>query len=726
VAYFAACVQISSAIAVPAPRIGLTLDVLDQPSRQEPSVREGQKSFRNRLRLARSVTAGSIIVVLAAAIGEWSTGLSATYFDDDRWEHAIYTVVDRQIDSDALAGSAPVSPDKPFTVRWFGSFNARRSGWYAFTLTAQGTAGLVLERASSTGASVFSVVTDAVDLNEGPHAIAVFYRHTSGRYGIDLRVATDGGAWATVPSEDLAPGTRSAFAFRTIRILVVLAQVVVLGWAAIGGWWLLRRVSWPVGAALLAVTLLLVAGLVTDSPSWLRGPYPGQWQWVHRSGDNIGRIGPAAVGALGVVLAVAFLSATTAGRNERARARLGLTFAMAAGLMLQLGVLHLGQGGAIASAAASTRDDIVTGYFDVAAKPLSTPELLDKYAAMLPTLPVHPRAHPPGPVLYYRAIMEGFDAVPRAATTTIAALARVRVPIERFAGGSQRYSQPVLQASAVVGGLGTLMLNALTCCSIAGVARAAGANARDAARAGALWMVVPAVLFFLPSIDVLTTLLTTTSCLGGFLALTATGDAESNGWAIAAGGFAGTALFCSIGAAPMLAAAAILIALGARGPHVGWRRVTRALLLAAVSLVSVFAVPIALGFDPLETAQRAVALHRDHYLQFDRSLWLRFNLLDFSVFLGWPLTAWLGLLAWRGRNTRKTGLLFALAAILIAIDLSDITRSETGRLWMPLMPLALATTGVAASSDEATSGEWTLVATLLAITSMALVLYWAP
>src|SRR5262249_17410028 len=160
----------------------------------------------------------------------------------------------------------------------------------------------------------------------------------------------------------------------------------------------------------------------------------------------------------------------TGSRNERTCARLGLTFAIAGGLMLQLGVLHLGQGGAIASAAALTRGDLVTGYFDVAAKPLSTHVLLDEYAAMLPSLPVHPRAPPPGPVLYYRAIMEGVVVFPRAATTLISALARVRVPIERFAGGSQRYSESVLQASAVVGGLGTLMLNALTCCSIAGVA----------------------------------------------------------------------------------------------------------------------------------------------------------------------------------------------------------------------------------------------------------------
>ena len=65
-----------------------------------------------------------------------------------------------------------------------------------------------------------------------------------------------------------------------------------------------------------------------------------------------------------------------------------------------------------------------------------------------------------------------------------------------------------------------------------------------------------------------------------------------------------------------------------------------------------------------------------------------------------------------------------MAGVIAAIDLADVTRSEVGRLWMPMMPLTLAAIGVAASSEKTESGEWLLTASLLAITSLVLVLYW--
>jgi hypothetical protein len=66
----------------------------------------------------------------------------------------------------------------------------------------------------------------------------------------------------------------------------------------------------------------------------------------------------------------------------------------------------------------------------------------------------------------------------------------------------------------------------------------------------------------------------------------------------------------------------------------------------------------------------------------------------------------------------------AMTGVIAAIDLADVTRSEVGRLWMPMMPLTLAAIGVAASSEKTESGEWLLTTSLLAITSLVLVLYW--
>src|SRR5262249_49397979 len=156
---------------------------------------------------------------------------------------------------------------------------------------------------------------------------------------------------------------------------------------------------------------------------------------------------------------------------------------------------------------ARTRDDIATGYFDVAARPLETTTLLDEYANMLVTLPVHPRAHPPGPVLYYRSIIAAFDMFPAASRSLTSALERLPGPIKRFDGGRARYGPRLLQAAAVVGGLGTVVLSVLTCWAIAGIARASGADVLSAARAGALWALMPAALFFAPSVDAITTFL---------------------------------------------------------------------------------------------------------------------------------------------------------------------------------------------------------------------------
>src|SRR5262245_25791302 len=143
---------------------GLTLKPSNAPKEARGAMSEGQKPFWDRRGVARAAAAASIIIVLSAAVAKRTTGLSATYFTDDRWEHAAYTVIDRQVSTDALTGNAPVSPDQPFSVRWFGYFNAVRNGTYAFAITASGDAGMSIDQPGPAGGRVFAVVTDAVDL----------------------------------------------------------------------------------------------------------------------------------------------------------------------------------------------------------------------------------------------------------------------------------------------------------------------------------------------------------------------------------------------------------------------------------------------------------------------------------------------------------------------------------------------------------------------------------
>jgi len=152
----------------------------------------------NRRHLTLCGAAVSLAIVVAWAVAESSSGLRAVYFTDDRWEHAAYALVDHQINTDALTADAPVSPDQPFSVRWFGWFDARQRGTYVFALDPRGTADMAIEQPTAAGTRVFSVITDAVQLDEGRYPISISYSHARGRYGIDLRMSVSGGPWRSV------------------------------------------------------------------------------------------------------------------------------------------------------------------------------------------------------------------------------------------------------------------------------------------------------------------------------------------------------------------------------------------------------------------------------------------------------------------------------------------------------------------------------------------------
>ncbi len=132
------------------------------------------------------------------------------------------------------------------------------------------------------------------------------------------------------------------------------------------------------------------------------------------------------------------------------------------------------------------------------------------------------------------------------------------------------------------------------------------------------------------------------------------------------------------------------------------------------------------------TASGIMQIHRDHYTApRDRNLWLRFNLLDFSIFVGWPVLAWVGALSMRraaldtaDRARESLQLLVVVGAVILAIDLADLTRAEVGRVWMPLMPMVFAGLGVAASQRGASRAEWLLCASMLVVLSMTIAVFW--
>ena len=245
-------------------------------------------------------------------------------------------------------------------------------------------------------------------------------------------------------------------------------------------------------------------------------------------------------------------------------------------------------------------------------------------------------------------------------------------------------------------------------------------------------------------------LFVTSACAMGCIATASASETRRVGAALGAGVLAALALLCSVAALPMIAAA-MAVAVALTPPlHASWRRWVRSALIAGLSVAIVIAVPIAYGYDLIATTVKALAMSHFGY-QVHRSywVWLRFNLVDYAIFLGVPLVAlglgraadWLVYRRTDGQTSYQTRLVWIVAGFVAALDLAGESRGEVGRQWMPLMPFAIVALTpfspsvpsqcgaayplVASQRNRAFAGQL-LLGSLLAIVCIALRLYWNP
>jgi hypothetical protein len=424
-------------------------------------------------------------------------------------------------------------------------------------------------------------------------------------------------------------------------------------------------------AAALVVALLVASDLMPP----LRGPapYPPEWRWELRAGmpDAARYLWPVAAAA-----ALVGLAAATGG--ARVRARTVLAAAVPLGALFALALLDLEPGGARATLVSRVVSRTDTSYYTVAVSEdgRDARRFLDRHAELLVAMrhgAKHAATHPPGPVLYYRAWI---------------ALCGPR-------------------AGAFLGGLGVLVLCALACVPIAALLRALGLAPLDAARAAALWPLVPGAALMSPQFDQAIALPVAGAVALLARATLAEGRARA-AFALAAGVAGFTASFFSYGAVAYVAIGALAV-LAAAGRVRPW---ARAAAIALGSAAACLALTVALGHEPLAAARTALAFHREAYTA-PRSyaLWLAWNPLDLALFLGAPLAA-IGAARLAARPADAAARFrLAIALGVVALLLSGSVRGELGRIGVPLMALLLP----AATGDRPlTARDAALLAALLA------------
>jgi hypothetical protein len=443
----------------------------------------------------------------------------------------------------------------------------------------------------------------------------------------------------------------------------------------------------------VAVSILVLAAIRFDLVPWLRGPapYPPEWQWRFRP-HALTRALPALPVAAALVGLLLWSGSAAARRSPRRAAILLLTASLGLGFLFPLALLESEDGGAVAHLVSRTASPAYLSYHAVACSPVAAdPALfLRRYASLLPALPMHAATHPPGPVLFYRGLIELLSRSPALAAPLMARVERACAGAERGCSGAAMALSPVERAAAL---LGALLAHAAAVAALVPLAWLAFQLTRDrlaAARVAALWTLVPGAALFLPALDPALALPVLGALFALRLALAAEGSGARFGGAALCGAATAAAGFLSYGAL-------VQIALGAAGivaslpPHAFVARLfVHAGAVAGSAFLALSAIPLAWGYDPIEAARTAVAIHRDTYTaQRSYALWLAFGPLDFALFLGVPLAV---LLAARRRTpltSPPTRLAIGFVAALAVLTLTGAVRGEVGRLLVPWMPLGL-------------------------------------
>jgi len=432
---------------------------------------------------------------------------------------------------------------------------------------------------------------------------------------------------------------------------------------------------------LAAATLLVLVAARRDTWPGLRGPapYPPEWQWGYEPKPAPPlRIAPV-IGLAGVLLGLAAMAPRgAAGRGMRT---VFLAGCAVAGGGLQLALLGLEPAGTMTELEQRTTSGSFTSYFKVAAGVEDTADFLSRHDELLPRFrhgALHAATHPPGPILYYTALLRLAARAPGAA----AAL-----------GGPAR-------AAAISGAALLGLIGALTCFPVSALARGQGAPPTTAVRAGVLWTLVPGLCLMVPELDQAMALPVAAAAALAGSALTPEG--ERPGLVARAAGvglLTGAAVFFSYGAPLLIALGVAAAGAASLGTTAGRRRAALFGAVAfAVALVG-FLFPVLFGHDPLASARAALAIHREQFTA-HRSypLWLVFDLVDLTLFLGVPVLLF-------GLSRPRTPFRIAAAGGVILLVASGLIRGEMGRILLPLMPVLLVACVVSPPGLDAPEGE---------------------
>lgn len=426
------------------------------------------------------------------------------------------------------------------------------------------------------------------------------------------------------------------------------------------------------------ISLFFLLALVFDLSPYLRGPapYPPEWRWPYLYVNTLAKLW------LPLLLTIFLLFLTHITENMKLKKiiknekRIIAAFILAF-FFFQMSFIYYDRGG-LRAFFFKVAHPGMNGYFTTS---LTIPDLrtfLKEYPNRVKKYPQHAHGHPPGVTLYFYAI-----------NNTIARFPQLKVLVNSVK--PKRDDMQILWSSlkwnekigAIISGyiLAFLSLLALPFIYIVGKSIY---GIKVGMRAMILYGFIPSVSLFIPLPDALFAIFSILS----FLFLSKGIKENKLRPLLIAGIILSIGIFFSLSLLPVLLLFICYIIFTQK--KLVERNTTAKLFLFSVGILIPFFSLFLLDYDSLAAAQTIIknGTYGSTYL-----LWLFYSPYDFFMFAGIPLFIFfllqikqsLFLIYTRVRkNIDKLFISFLL--VLLAVNITGASRTETGRIWLPFIP----------------------------------------
>lgn len=433
-----------------------------------------------------------------------------------------------------------------------------------------------------------------------------------------------------------------------------------------------------------SISLVFLLMVTFDIIPLLRGPapYPPEWRWGYYFVNTLNKVwAPLIVGLC--LLLFAFFIETKNEKYIKNKEIVLMSLLIILSFLFQISVLHWGRSG-VGVLLQRTIDPQSSGYFTISTKINNLSTFLSNYGSNVLSYPGHVRGHPPGMIILYWLINRIFLLFPYLNSFT---------DNLSFGNNHVRLLWSVLPAyqktGAILSGAIITFISNLVIIPIYFFVKYL-TNIKTAERASILYVVVPSFVLFIPMVDIIIPIF---SVLTIFLFIKSQKEKKLI-YSIISGLIFSLGLFFSLSIFPLLLFIFFILSfqfLYNHNKNIKFLIKSSLLFLFNFILFQVLLF-VLFGYNFIDTANKIMlGLAPRSYI-----IWLFYDIYDFFIFAGIPILI-LSALIFKNlildilRKQYKRLDLFTASffAMLLILDISGTCRAETGRIWLPYIPILI-------------------------------------